>query len=154
METINKNYHFDLINKEKQTHLNKFRNGKDIILGKSYDAIVSRSGRKHEGPFIALTYDNGNLLVGKPNYRSFAIIHEDVVDDHNSIYTESLPLLIVFRRDISDIVGNDSSDRVQYQELRRACSVKWMCPLSEIGAAMILRWYQSEIEYERTHHAD
>ena len=137
---INKYYHKEQMEAELYEHLRKFEEGDPVRIGNEYAFLSGRDGRSYEGPFTALAYDNGLLMLGKADKRVFAFINEDVVANGSELYMEHLPNLVKFKSDLSTIIGQLNREEC-CKALRSACSVKWMCPLSMEGARLLLQWY-------------
>ena len=145
---INKYYHREQAAAEEREHYRRIEEGIPVRIGAEYTAVTARNGWKHEGPFAALAYESGLLMVGKPDRRVFAFISEDVVADRTDLYTEHLPTLVKFKNDLSDILGNLWEEEECCMALRRASAVKWMCPLSMPGAQLLYKWHRKAIEEE------
>ena len=148
MNTIRKGYHIRQAIAEIWNHHRKYVVGKRVRVGKTYSAITARDGRAHEGPFEALAYENGNLLVGTPDRRLFFVLDEDVVDVNGSIYIENLPNKLRFKKDLLDVISNADTNDECCKRLKLASSVKWMCPLTAEYAMLILHWHRSALEEE------
>lgn len=150
MKTVRKNYHSHQVLIEAWSHVSKIVFGRYVRVGKTYTAITARDGQSYEGPFEALDYDKGNLLIGTPDRRLFFVLDEDVSDVNGSIYTENLPHKIRFKKDILDVIGNADTDDECCRRLRSACSFKWFSPLSsDEYATLLLFWHRGEVEKER-----
>lgn len=145
---INKYYHCEMSKAEEREHLRKFEEGTQVQIGYEYSSLTAGDGRKHEGPFTALAYEDGQLMIGKADHLVFAFINEDVVVNGSELYTEHLPMLVRFKKDLADILGLAWEKEKCCQLLRSACSVKWMCPLSMSAAELLLQWHRQDEKEE------
>ncbi len=149
MNAIRKDYHIRMEITGIWGHFKKYIVGKRVCVGKIYYAITARDGLTHEGPFEALAYEKGALLVGTPDRRLFFVLDEDVVDVNGSIYIEALPNKLRFKKDLLDVIGSADTDDECCKRLRLASGVKWMYPLIDEYAVLLLRWHRTVIEKER-----
>lgn len=140
---IDRYYYRNRKEAEEKAHLARFGKGRNVRRGETYPAMTSRDGSVLEGPFQALAYENGILLLGKQDGRTFAEIRWDAAAEENGLYMERLPILAEMRKDISELLGAETNKEKCVTTLRLSCGRKGIIPLSEEGAEMLLRWYRS-----------
>ena len=140
---IDRYYYRNLKEAEEKAHLSRFEKGQNVRVGETYPAMTSRDGSVLEGSFRALAYEDGILLLGKPDGRTFAEIRWDVAAEGDRLYMERLPILAVMRKDIGEILGTETDRGANITALRLSCGRKGIIPFSEKGAEMLLHWYRS-----------
>ncbi len=140
---IDRYYYRNLKEAEERVHLARFEKGRNVRIGETYPVLTSRDGSVLGGPFEALAYENGILLLGKPAGRTFAEIRWDTAAEENGLYMERLPILAEMRKDISELLAAETDKEKCVTALRLSCGRKGIIPLSEEGAEMLLRWYRS-----------
>ena len=69
---IDRYYYRNRKETEEKAYLARFGKGQNVRIGETYPALTSRDGSVLEGPFQALAYENGILLLGKQDERTFA----------------------------------------------------------------------------------
>lgn len=138
MESVSKYYHTEKRRLEEQEHAGRFESGREVLIGATYKGILLRYGRSVDGPFTALRYEDGTLLLGSKDYHTFVFITVDVTDVDGYVYTEDLNIISI-RENLHDLLKE--GDRIM--DLRRAASYKMFWPLSESGAGMIIRWWDN-----------
>jgi len=140
---IDRYYYRNRKETEEKEHLTRFEKGQNVRIGETYPVLTSREGSVLEGPFEALAYENGTLLLGKSDGKTFAEIRWDAVAEENDLYMERLPILAEMRKEIGEILGTETDEEKCVTALRLSCGRKGIIPLSEEGAEMLLRWYRS-----------
>lgn len=140
---ISKTYHIEEKERKESEWRQMFTDGAEIEIGKEYAGIRQRSGVIN-GPFTALAYENGILLVGDPERNRYAVIHGDVAEYGGQIITEAVRGgVFKINADLAELP--DGEEGVQL--LQRASQVKFFFALTEDEARLFLKWNREE-EFE------
>ena len=137
---INRFYHRERAEAEERVHRARFEEGESVMIGREYSAVTARGGEVLRGPFTALAYRDGLLMLGGDNGRLFLFIDADVAANGNEIFTERLPMPVRFKEDPVLIAEGPGDEKAKREALRAASAVKWLRPLSEAGAELLLHW--------------
>ena len=138
---IDRFYHHKRTEQKTEEWRSLFQGGSEVEIGKTYTAIQQRCG-KIAGPFTALGYENGILLVGSPESNRYCVIHTDVSENKGEIVTEKI------RGGVFGINGNwsdmpsDENEAIAW--IRNASRVKWFFALSEAEAQLFLEWFRKK----------
>ena len=141
---VSKNYHsFNRLKAELAWQF-AFAVGKKIKIGKTYSAIRQRPNSIHawiEGPFTALGYDSGILLVGDPGKNRYCVIVNDVVEVDGEIVTDGIRGGVFSMRRKLDEMPACYEEAIRW--IRLNSQVKYFFALNEDEAKIFLRWYRS-----------
>ncbi len=135
---ISKFYHLTMKAKEDAEWQRLFEDGAEIELGRTYSAVRLRTG-VIKGPFAALAYEAGVLLIGNPEINRYCVIHTDVADINGELVTDKVRGGVFgINGDWSDM-PSDENEAIAW--LRNASRVKWFFTLSEAEARLFLEWF-------------
>lgn len=141
---VSKNYHSSNRLKAELAWHFSFPVGKKIEIGKTYSAIRQRPNSIHkriEGPFTALGYDSGILLVGDPDKNRYCVIIDDVVEVDGEIVTGCIRGGVFSMHSKLDEMPTCDEEAIRW--IRRNSQVKYFFALNEDEARIFLRWYRS-----------
>lgn len=137
---ISKFYHVTMKAMEDAEWQRLFEDGAEIELGRTYSAVRHRTG-VIKGPFTALGYEAGVLLIGNPERNQYCVIHTDVADINGELITDKVRGgLFSIKKDLSEMPAIEE-DAVLW--IQNASRVKWFFALTEPEARLFLKWFRN-----------
>ena len=116
-----------------------FEDGAEIELGRTYSAVRHRTG-VIKGPFTALGYEAGVLLIGNPEDNRYCVIHTDVADINGELVTDRVRGgVFSIKKDLAELPAFEE-DAVLW--IQNASRVKWFFALTESEARLFLKWFR------------
>ena len=138
---ISKFYHLTMKEMEDAEWQRLFEDGAEIELGRTYSAIRHRTG-VIKGPFTALGYQDGVLLIGNPENNRYCVIHTDVADIKGELVTDKVRGgVFSLKKDLAEIPAIEE-DAVLW--IQNASRVKWFFALTEPEARLFLKWLRKK----------
>ncbi len=138
---ISKFYHLTMKAMEDAEWQRLFEDGAEIELGRTYSAVRHRSG-VIKGPFAALAYEAGVLLIGNPEINRYCVIHTDVVDINGELVTDKVRGgVFSIKKDLAEMPAFEE-DAVLW--IQNASRVKWFFALTEPEARLFLKWLRKK----------
>ena len=138
---ISKFYHLTMKEMEDAEWKRLFEDGAEIELGRTYSAIRHRTG-VIKGPFTALGYQDGVLLIGNPEINRYCVIHTDVADIKGELVTDKVRGgVFSLKKDLAEIPAIEE-DAVLW--IQNASRVKWFFALTEPEARLFLKWLRKK----------
>ena len=136
---INKFYHLEMKTAENSEWQRLFQEGSEVELGKTYSAVRHRTGAI-KGPFTALEYESGVLLIGNPEKNQYCVIHTDVSDVNGELVTDKVRGgVFSMNRDLAEM---PSVEEEAVPWISNASKVKWFFALTELEARLFLKWHR------------
>ena len=138
---ISKFYHVTMKAMEDAEWQRLFEDGVEIELGRTYSAVRHRTG-VIKGPFAALAYEAGVLLIGNPEINRYCVIHTDVADIKGELVTDKVRGgVFSLKKDLAEIPAIEE-DAVLW--IQNASRVKWFFAVSEAEARLFLEWHRKK----------
>ena len=137
---ISKFYHLTMKAMEDAEWQRLFEDGAEIELGRTYSAVRHRTG-VIKGPFTALGYEAGVLLIGDSENNRYCVIHTDVADINGELVTDRVRGgVFSMNKDLADM-PTITEDAVLW--IQNASRVKWFFALTESEARLFLKWFRN-----------
>ena len=136
---ISKFYHLTMKAMEDAEWQRLFEDGAEIELGRTYSAVRHRTG-VIKGPFAALAYEAGVLLIGNPEINRYCVIHTDVAGINGELVTDRVRGgVFSIKKDLAELPAFEE-DAVLW--IQNASRVKWFFALTESEARLFLKWFR------------
>ena len=136
---ISKYYHLTKKAMEDAEWKRLFEDGAEIELGRTYSAVRHRTG-VIKGPFTALEYEAGVLLIGNPEINRYCVIHTDVAGINGELVTDRVRGgVFSIKKDLAELPAFEE-DAVLW--IQNASRVKWFFALTESEARLFLKWFR------------
>ncbi len=137
---ISKYYHLTMKAMEDAEWKRLFEDGAEIELGRTYSVIRHRTG-VIKGPFTALGYQDGVLLIGNPENNRYCVIHTDVAGINGELVTDRVRGgVFSIKKDLAELPAFEE-DAVLW--IQNASRVKWFFALTESEARLFLKWFRN-----------
>ena len=138
---ISKFYHLTMKAMEDAKWQRLFEDGAEVELGRTYSAVRHRTG-VIKGPFAALAYEAGVLLIGNPEINRYCVIHTDVADIKGELVTDKVRGgVFSIKKDLAEMPAFEE-DAVLW--IQNASRVKWFFALTEPEARLFLKWLRKK----------
>ena len=138
---ISKFYHLTMKAMEDAEWQRLFEDGAEIELGRTYSAVRHRTG-VIKGPFAALAYEAGVLLIGNPEINRYCVIHTDVAGINGELVTDRVRGgVFSIKKDLAELPAFEE-DAVLW--IQNASRVKWFFALTEPEARLFLKWLRKK----------
>ena len=138
---ISKFYHLTMKEMEDAEWQRLFEDGAEIELGRTYSAVRHRTG-VIKGPFAALAYEAGVLLIGNPEINRYCVIHTDVAGINGELVTDRVRGgVFSIKKDLAELPAFEE-DAVLW--IQNASRVKWFFALTEPEARLFLKWLRKK----------
>ena len=136
---ISKFYHLTMKEMEDAEWQRLFEDGAEVELGRTYSAVRHRTG-VIKGPFAALAYEAGVLLIGNPEINRYCVIHTDVAGINGELVTDRVRGgVFSIKKDLAELPAFEE-DAVLW--IQNASRVKWFFALTESEARLFLKWFR------------
>ena len=138
---ISKFYHLTMKEMEDAEWQRLFEDGAEVELGRTYSAVRHRTG-VIKGPFTALGYEAGVLLIGNPEINRYCVIHTDVADIKGELVTDNVRGgVFSLKKDLAEMPFIEEEAVLWVQNASR---VKWFFSLTEPEARLFLKWLRKK----------
>ena len=138
---ISKYYHLTKKAMEDAEWKRLFEDGAEVELGRTYSAVRHRTG-VIKGPFAALAYEAGVLLIGNPEINRYCVIHTDVAGINGELVTDRVRGgVFSIKKDLAELPAFEE-DAVLW--IQNASRVKWFFALTEPEARLFLKWLRKK----------
>ena len=138
---ISKFYHLTMKEMEDAEWQRLFEDGAEVELGRTYSAVRHRTG-VIKGPFAALAYEAGVLLIGNPEINRYCVIHTDVAGINGELVTDRVRGgVFSIKKDLAELPAFEE-DAVLW--IQNASRVKWFFALTEPEARLFLKWLRKK----------
>ena len=110
--------------------------GRRVRIGKTYTRLLTDHQPATEGLYTPIVYEDGLLIVRENDDEHYILVDTGASAEGDGLYiADDILTRIHLKRDLEEILKDDDPVR----SLRKAASYKWMFPLSEKGAEMIIK---------------